>query len=169
MVPTVSIAARVRQQRRAFRQQLGRLGNLGATATRLCLAFAEPNEKAGGDLGNQLSAYIETLCEEGEPQSWASNCLSRVQFFFPSAKSHLHGSWSLVKAWQRTELPVRATPLTRDILFGTAGLAIAVGTEATCNVFGSFILGSFILGCGHITAPGSEIGTATTALALTSA
>ena len=43
------------------------------------------------------------------------------QYFQPSCKGHLQGSWKLLRTWQRHELPSRAPPFTWRILLVLLG------------------------------------------------
>ena len=68
-----------------------------------------------------VGEFIEHLWEEGDTKSEASYTLAAIQFFRPQSKGHLQWSWKLAKAWNKIELPTRATPLTPDLLMSLAG------------------------------------------------
>ena len=70
-----------------------------------------PQGRSASEVDLQMSVYIENLWEEGESRSLATDCLSGIQMFLPSLKRNLYGSWRLVTAWQKHELPTRAPPL----------------------------------------------------------
>lgn len=68
-----------------------------------------------------VGEYVEYLWESGEAKSEASYTLAAIQYFRPQAKSHLPWSWKLAKAWNRIELPTRATPLSPEMVLSFAG------------------------------------------------
>ena len=70
------------------------------------------------------SEYIEMLWETGEPKSVANYTLAALQFFRPQLKQRLPWSWKLVKVWNQVELPIRATPMSPQLLLAYAGLAL---------------------------------------------
>ena len=72
-------------------------------------------------LDGQIQHFIETLWQDGESISLAGDIISSVQYFQPSCKGHLQGSWKLLRTWQRHELPSRAPPLTWHILLVVLG------------------------------------------------
>ena len=69
----------------------------------------------------EVSHFIESLWEEGDPKSWAS--VSGLGHFIPAVKPHLLASWRLHSAWTRAELPARAPPLTALLVYALAQLA----------------------------------------------
>ena len=69
------------------------------------------------------SEYVEMLWETGEPKSLANYTLAALQFFKPQLKQHLPWSWKLVKVWNQVELPIRATPMSPELLLAYAGVA----------------------------------------------
>ena len=68
-----------------------------------------------------VGEYVEYLWENGEAKSEASYTLAAIQYFRPQAKNHLPWSWKLAKAWNRIELPTRATPLSPEMVLSFAG------------------------------------------------
>jgi hypothetical protein len=66
------------------------------------------------------STYIDFLWQEGESRGQAGDTLSGLGHFLPATKRHLVGSWQLVTAWQRAELPSRAPPLTQLYTYALA-------------------------------------------------
>lgn len=73
------------------------------------------------ELDLELCAYIETLWESGDPRGYATDCLSGLQHFCPQLRQRLPGAWRLVSAWQKHELPCRATPASADVTLAWAG------------------------------------------------
>ena len=82
-----------------------------------------PQGRSASEVDLQLSVYIENLWEEGESRSLATDCLSGIQMFLPSLKRNLFGSWRLVTAWQKHELPTRAPPLLPVFVLAMGGQA----------------------------------------------
>ena len=122
------MAGETRQARKQARKALGALKDLTiAPKTRqryekavqtffdwceLCRVDAyETNAK----LVNTVEDFVEMCWEEGEPRGKACDSLSGLQFFVPGMKGKLGGAWRLCKAWQRHELPARATPFTQHM------------------------------------------------------
>ena len=68
--------------------------------------------------------FIEMLWETGEPKSQANYAAAALQHFGPQCRQHLTWTWRLVKAWNHAEPPVRATPMTAEILLAFAGTAL---------------------------------------------
>ena len=63
-------------------------------------------------LDHIAAAYVEACWEDGEPKSFAADCPSALGHYLPAVKKHLGGSWRLIAAWSRLEMPERAPPLT---------------------------------------------------------
>ena len=57
-----------------------------------------------------IAKFIESLWHEGDPLSYATDCLSGMQFHLPTTRGKLVYSWRLIKAWKKAEIPTRATP-----------------------------------------------------------
>lgn len=126
-----------REDRVATRQKLGPLRNLIAskrTHTRYEKAvtrfFWHSDINGDGEfstclaLDGAVAHYIEVLWEEGEPRYLAEDTICGLQKFVPMTKGHFQESWMLVSAWQRHELPTRATPMSMLILQAFLGAAI---------------------------------------------
>lgn len=75
----------------------------------------------------RVSEFIESLWHNGDPKSFASDCLSGLGHFVPQCKKFLVGSWRLHGSWTRTELPARALPFTPVIVYALAQLAFQKG------------------------------------------
>ena len=82
-----------------------------------CGAF--PQTTGGLDLC--LQSYIDELWMSGDSKRWAADALSALQLFLPYVRRRLQGSWRLIGAWGRCELPVQATPLPISFLWAIAG------------------------------------------------
>jgi hypothetical protein len=133
------LAAKTKQERKVARVELGELKNLiikPSTETRYknaCLLFFEwltlgsfmlPKCPVG--LDEKLGAFISDLWQEGEAKSVASNLLAGMQHYSPTLKRRLPISWRLISAWQKTELPCRAPPLTWELVKAFCGKALAL-------------------------------------------
>jgi len=87
-------------------------------------------------LDQLVSNYIEYLWQEGEGRSRGCDTVSGLQWAVPAYKGLFKGSWGLLKAWQRAELPARAPPLPPLLLFAMAEFCCRQGnpTMAVCIV-----------------------------------
>ena len=130
------LAKRSKEERRAERLALGSLRSqvvAPATEARYLtsvsrfLTFLKSHQKPYPTsfllLDRDVAEFIELLWGEGEPKSWASDCLSGLGHFIPAVKPHLISSWRLHSAWTRSELPARAPPLTSLLTYALAQLA----------------------------------------------
>lgn len=75
-------------------------------------------------LDDALSDFIEMLWQDGDPRFWAEDAVSGLQKFIPSLRGHFRQSWSLVKAWQKFELPQRCTPFSLQVFRAFLGAAL---------------------------------------------
>ena len=82
-------------------------------------------------LDRYLCEFIEELWHDGEPKGYASDALSGIGHFIPSAKPYMIAAWRLHAAWGRAELPCRAPPFTAVILYGLAQAAYNKGWDDT--------------------------------------
>ena len=127
-------------ERKRQRADLGRLSSLVVTPrteTRYSKAVKEvfyfmkeegiPLPDSHDDLDRVLSQYIEHLWEGGEGRSEASNAVAGLQHFLPNLRKNLPSSWRLLGAWQRSELPCRAPPLTWETLCSICGVFVSQG------------------------------------------
>ena len=96
-----------------------------------------PNTAAA--LDTLLSEHIEELWETGEPRSMAADALSGISHFVPHLRGCIRGSWRLLTAWQRSELPSRAPPLPKLWAYALAQYCFAQQWRCT----GLFILLGF--------------------------
>ena len=70
---------------------------------------------------DQLVVYfIERLWVDGDPKHLAGDCLSGLRHYIPATRGQLNGSWRLLSAWGRCEMPLRAPPLTQTFLYAVA-------------------------------------------------
>lgn len=143
MAPKTVVAAASKGQRKQFRQALGSLDTLVVSTTtqkrydaavKGFFKWVEfenrtlPEEISAFDL--LLSDYVSHLWEEGEGRAMASDVVAGMQFFRPQLKRHLPCTWRLVGAWAKHELPMRAPPLTPDILESICGVCLQKGLPA---------------------------------------
>jgi len=82
-----------------------------------------------------VSTYLEFLWETGESKAWANDLCSGLQHFVPALKGHLNGSWRLLKAWGKVEIPNRACPMTLEIFQAFAGLALKEADLSTALAY----------------------------------
>ena len=71
-----------------------------------------------------LCVYLEYLWKQGDSKSWANDVCSGLQHFIPSLRTHLGGSWRLLRAWGKIEIPNRACPMTPLVVQAFLGLAL---------------------------------------------
>jgi hypothetical protein len=75
-------------------------------------------------LDEQFADWIKTAYEEGETRGLVGDALSGIQHFVPSLKRNLNMSWRLYNAWQKSELPAQAPPITLLLAMAVAGLPV---------------------------------------------
>ena len=101
--------------------------------------LALPEEPS--ELDMIICSFIEECWQEGEGRGLAADVVCGVQWTSPLMKRQLNGSWALLKAWQRTELPARAPPMPPKVVFAVAeyllrqgwtGVALGVILAAHC-------------------------------------
>ena len=80
-------------------------------------------------LDSRVSEFIESLWHNGDPKSYASDCLSGLGHFVPQCKRCLVGSWRLHGSWTRAELPARAPPFVPVMVCTLAQAAFEKGWE----------------------------------------
>ena len=139
------VLARASQaERREARRRAGSLDDfLVAPATRrrytravagyrsYCLAAdgALPRSPEATDAA--AARYISYLWENGDPRTLAGDVISGLTLFAPAVKGRLRGSWRLLKAWGKAELPARAPPFTAVLVYGLAERARQKGWQDT--------------------------------------
>ena len=77
-----------------------------------------------GVLDLLASEFVDFLWSDGEGKAFASNFVAGIQHFQPSARKHLPSTWRLLGAWNRRELPARATPASEELVETLAGMAL---------------------------------------------
>lgn len=73
------------------------------------------------ELDDTIAEWVEKEFAEGEPLHKISDALCGLHHFQPWTRHLLTQSWKLFKVWRRYEVPMRAPPLTEDVLFGFVG------------------------------------------------
>jgi len=86
------------------------------------------------DFDLHTAPFIEALWQDGEPRYWAEDTLSGFTKLVPALKGKFPMCWSLITAWQRNELPQRATPLTLRLLKAFCGVCITNGWLDLCLI-----------------------------------
>ena len=116
--------------RKAERQKVGRLSEQRvsqATAERYAVALStfvgtpEVELLKRADLESVLCQYVEFLWEEGDPKTMAKYGMAAVQYRRPELRRNLKGAWQLVSLWNKLEQPLRATPLSPELVLAFAG------------------------------------------------
>ena len=90
----------------------------------LCLYFKTTGGLPRGlhEFDLRCQTYLESLWEDGEPRSKAAYTLSAAQHFMCQTKHNLTGSWRLISAWEKLEMPQRCIPFTLQVTFALAGI-----------------------------------------------
>ena len=119
--------------RKAERLKVGRLSEQRvsqATAERYAVALHGLSTFVGtpevellkrADLESVLCQYVEFLWEEGDPKTMANYVMAAVQYRRPELRRNLKGAWQLVSLWNKLEQPLRATPLSPELVLAFAG------------------------------------------------
>ena len=79
------------------------------------------------DLDQLASQYIEYCWQNGDGRAMAADLCSGLQWTSPSTRGHLPGSWALLNAWRKNELPMRAPPMPPKVLFALSEWGITQG------------------------------------------
>ena len=152
--PRAVAAKASRAANAASRRKLGTLASRrvqARTLTRYNAALAhffgwmsEENEQLPvrtEDLDVLTCRWVEHCWQDGHGRGRAADVICSLCLRSPALRGHFNGSWSLLKAWQRTELPTRAPPLPTAAIFAIAewflrqghhGLALGVLVAAHC-------------------------------------
>jgi hypothetical protein len=77
------------------------------------------------ELDDFAAGYVEHLWQEGDSKADASYTLAAIHYFLPRATGQLVFAWRLLSVWKRLELPLRATPLSLELLMAFIGYFIA--------------------------------------------
>ena len=123
MMPSRMPGLRARAARRTARLQLGPLKDqliAPKTQMRYSLALSRffhflrqhsmPMPRTAVRLDSALSKFIDNLWESGDPLGYAQDAISGVQHHVPRLRRQLQGSWRLIAAWRKAEIPARADP-----------------------------------------------------------
>lgn len=78
--------------------------------------------QTSGQLDVAVSAYLEALWQEGEGRTMGNYILAAIHWFMPEVKRKLVSSWRLLRAWDKLELPARATPASPGLLLAVCEL-----------------------------------------------
>ena len=129
--------SRTKEERKQVRKTLGTLKSLTVqpiTKTRYKNSldlFFEHLRREGLSLPTRrdamdslISDYLELMWSQGEGRAMASTFLAALQDYDPKLKNMLPASWRLMRTWVMHEVPVRAPPLTENILQAMVGWAI---------------------------------------------
>lgn len=127
-------AQRTKQQRKAARATV-RLADVGirpATQVRYYNGVRQllpilDEIQSTEDLDDEIAIWIEEKFAEGEPLFSIGDALSGLHHFQPWTKGLLKRSWKLFGVWRRYETPMRAPPITQDVLLGFAGRCFLQG------------------------------------------
>ena len=84
-------------------------------------------ENSVSQIDRWLSEYVEFLWKDGELKSYANYAVASVRHYVPEARRRLGMTWKLVSTWNRTEMPLRALPLTPEMLLSFAGQLLKRG------------------------------------------
>ena len=75
------------------------------------------------ELDEMAAEYLEHMWEEGGSQTEAGYVLSGITFFI-HRRHVLDYSWSLLRVWRKLEVPLRAPPVTPEMVLAVAGAAM---------------------------------------------
>lgn len=135
-MPKRHLEARTQESRAKARKELGPLRNLTVqpvTRARYQKSLDEFFQylkdenlvlpKQASDLDKITADYLEHLWAKGLGRSSASNILAALQDSQPQVKGKLAQSWRLLKAWVSNEIPNRAPPFPKEVVFAMVGYA----------------------------------------------
>ena len=90
------------------------------------------------ELDETVSSWVEEQFSEGAPLYRISDALSGLHYYQPWTKGLLTRSWKLFSIWRRHEVPLRAPPMTEDVMVAFSGKAYLDGnfTFATLLMLG---------------------------------
>ena len=67
------------------------------------------------------------MWHDGESLEMITNTLSGLQLNVGALRGNLKGSWNLVTAWRKRELPKQAWPMPTYLMLSMAGVAASLG------------------------------------------
>lgn len=73
------------------------------------------------ELDDTIAEWVEQEFSAGAPLHMISDALCGLHHFQPWTRKLLAQSWRLFEVWRKYEVPMRAPPLTEDVLFGYVG------------------------------------------------
>ena len=76
------------------------------------------------DLDEQIADWIELEFRKGSPINIVADGLSGFHYFMPSSRRKLPVSWKLFANWRKMEVPSRAAPLPKDVLWAMMARAV---------------------------------------------
>ena len=133
------------QRRREHLREVGLASSARVRYTRQVRAFLEFTVHRHGaypcsfqHLDFELGEYINLLYQEGEPASYAADCLAGLQRLYPACRRQLPTAWQYYSNWQTEALPQRALPLPT---FAVKGMAAACGLLGRWDLAALLILG----------------------------
>ena len=98
------------------------------------LSFAKRRSKSfrnAEDVDDTLSDYFTCMYQEGEPVSAAGHALSGIKRFLPDLKLQLPVFTQYFRNWQRSHRPIRAVPISWELLQAMAAVAGHEGSPRT--------------------------------------
>ena len=72
-----------------------------------------------------LNEYAKVLWQEGESRSGLGDTLSGLTNYLKFLRGKLPDAWAQHSTWKKLELPARATPFTKNLLFAAVGVALS--------------------------------------------
>ena len=120
-------AERIRERRKVVLLDVGvtpRTQSLYYHGARRLLPIVE-EATSDEHLDRLLCAWIQRQWEKGATLHKINMSLCGLQYYLPSLKKKLFGSWKLFQTWRKIEVPSRAPPFPSQILFSVANFALA--------------------------------------------
>ena len=77
------------------------------------------------DLDFYVSNWVRLMWTSGEPMLTVGDGLSALHFFEAWTKGKVPQAWKLFKVWRRIEIPSRAPPLTKQLVWSMASFELA--------------------------------------------
>ena len=117
------------------------------------LSFARRSEfdlVDAADLDYILAEYFNCMYQEGEPVSAAGHALSGIKRFIPELRIQLPTASQYFRNWQRCHRPLRAVPISWELLQAMAAISWDQGSKQTALLlyigFNCFLRTSEMLG-----------------------
>ena len=94
----------------------------------MSFARKSPNKlRSAKDLDFTLAEYLNSMYQEGDPVSSGGHTLSAIKRFLPDLRLSLPISSQYHRNWQRTHRPIRAVPISWELLRAMATVAWSQG------------------------------------------